>query len=134
VKPAAVSPRRQHPRRLVDERPRHGVSGRAADGGLWAAAVPGSPRRTIRMIAAHLHKLAPRLDPDARTADGVEVPAAVDRFESAARSGPCPEATRAGCRSSDLEWGTTERFRPTPVTSGAISRPTWVRTGLFRRA
>ncbi len=47
---------------------------------LWEASVPGSPRRTIRMIAAHLHNSRRAWIRTLGRPHGVEVPAAVDRF------------------------------------------------------
>jgi uncharacterized damage-inducible protein DinB len=46
---------------------------------LWDAAVPGAPRRTVRMIAAHLHNSRCMWVKTLGREHGVTVPAAVDR-------------------------------------------------------
>jgi uncharacterized damage-inducible protein DinB len=46
---------------------------------LWNAAVPGAPRRTIRMIAAHLHNARCMWIKTLGREHGVTVPASVDR-------------------------------------------------------
>src|SRR5882672_3401147 len=48
---------------------------------LWEAAVPGSPRRTIRMLAAHLHNSRRAWIRTLGRPHGIEVPAAVNRFK-----------------------------------------------------
>jgi uncharacterized damage-inducible protein DinB len=52
--------------------------------GLWAAAVPGAPRRTIRMIAGHLHNTRCMWIKTLGQEFGVTVPRSVDRR----RTGP----------------------------------------------
>lgn len=47
--------------------------------GLWAAAVPGAPRRTIRMIAGHLHNVRCMWIKTLGQELGVTVPRSVDR-------------------------------------------------------
>ena len=47
--------------------------------GLWAAAVPGAPRRTIRMIAGHLHNARCMWIKTLGQELGVTVPRSVDR-------------------------------------------------------
>ncbi len=47
---------------------------------LWTAEVPGTPRRTIRMICAHLHNSRRAWIRTLGAPHGVPVPAAVDRF------------------------------------------------------
>jgi uncharacterized damage-inducible protein DinB len=47
--------------------------------GLWAAAVPGAPRRTIRMIAGHLHNVRCTWIKTLGQELGVTVPRSVDR-------------------------------------------------------
>lgn len=47
--------------------------------GLWVSAVPGAPRRTIRMIAGHLHNTRCRWIRTLGQELGVTVPVAVDR-------------------------------------------------------
>jgi len=46
---------------------------------LWDAAVPGAPRRTVRMIAGHLHNSRCMWVKTLGREHGVAVPAAVDR-------------------------------------------------------
>jgi uncharacterized damage-inducible protein DinB len=46
---------------------------------LWAAAVPGAPRRTIRMISAHLHNVRCRWIKTLGQEWGIAVPRSVDR-------------------------------------------------------
>jgi uncharacterized damage-inducible protein DinB len=46
---------------------------------LWDAAVPGSPRRTIRMVAAHLHNARCRWIKTLGGPHGIAVPPMVDR-------------------------------------------------------
>lgn len=46
---------------------------------LWAAAIPGAPRRTIRMIAGHLHNARCSWIKTLGQELGVSVPKAVDR-------------------------------------------------------
>jgi uncharacterized damage-inducible protein DinB len=46
---------------------------------LWEAGLPGVPRKTVRMIAAHLHNSRRAWIRTLGRAHGVEVPAAVDR-------------------------------------------------------
>jgi uncharacterized damage-inducible protein DinB len=45
---------------------------------LWGAAVPGAPRRTVRMIVAHLHNIRARWIRTLGRAHGVSVPRLVD--------------------------------------------------------
>ena len=45
---------------------------------LWAAAVPGAPRRTIRMIAGHLHNSRCRWVRTLGQEQGIRVPRSVD--------------------------------------------------------
>lgn len=47
--------------------------------GLWTASVPGAPRRTIRMIAAHLHNARCRWIKTLGQESGIPVPQSVDR-------------------------------------------------------
>ena len=46
---------------------------------LWSAPLPGSPRRTIRMLAAHLHNARCMWIHTLGRPHGIRVPAAVDR-------------------------------------------------------
>jgi uncharacterized damage-inducible protein DinB len=54
-------------------------------GALWAAPIPGSPRRTIRMIAAHLHNARCMWLKTLGKEHGIMVPASVDRRKVARR-------------------------------------------------
>ncbi|MFL5496804.1 MAG: DinB family protein [Gemmatimonadales bacterium] len=47
--------------------------------GLWSATVPGAPRRTIRMIAGHLHNARCMWIKTLGQTQGVPVPRSVDR-------------------------------------------------------
>ena len=47
--------------------------------GLWTAAVPGAPRRTLRMIAGHMHNARCMWIKTLGSAHGIRVPASVDR-------------------------------------------------------
>src|SRR3989442_5270297 len=46
---------------------------------LWAAIVPGAPRRTVRMIAGHIHNPRCMWIKTLGKEHGIEVPEAVDR-------------------------------------------------------
>ena len=46
---------------------------------LWDAAIPGAPRRTVRMLAAHLHNARARWIRTLGQPHGVRAPALVDR-------------------------------------------------------
>jgi len=47
--------------------------------GLWSAAVPGAPRRTIRMIAGHMHNARCMWIKTLGRPHGISVPRIVDR-------------------------------------------------------
>src|ERR1700742_1743554 len=47
---------------------------------LWSADVPGAPRRTIRMVAAHLHNARCSWIKTLGSEHGITVPARVDRY------------------------------------------------------
>ena len=53
---------------------------------LWDAAVPGAPRRTVRMIAGHLHNSRCMWVKTLGQEHGVIVPAAVDRHKVTRRA------------------------------------------------
>ncbi len=53
--------------------------------GLWAAAVPGAPRRTIRMIAGHIHNARCMWIKTLGQPHGLAVPLSVDRHRIGAR-------------------------------------------------
>src|SRR5258706_3349767 len=46
---------------------------------IWVAAVPGAPRRTVRMIAGHIHNARCMWIKTLGQAHGIDVPEAVDR-------------------------------------------------------
>jgi uncharacterized damage-inducible protein DinB len=52
---------------------------------LWGAAIPGAPRRTLRMLVAHLHNARARWIRTLGRPHGVPVPALVDRRRVARR-------------------------------------------------
>ena len=52
---------------------------------LWSAAVPGAPRRTIRMIAGHIHNARCMWLKTLGTPHGLAVPPSVDRHRVAPR-------------------------------------------------
>jgi uncharacterized damage-inducible protein DinB len=47
--------------------------------GIWAAKVPGAPRRTVQMIAGHIHNVRCMWIKTLGSAHGIVVPEAVDR-------------------------------------------------------
>ena len=53
--------------------------------GLWAAVVPGAPRRTIRMIAGHIHNSRCTWLKTLGAPHGIPVPPMVDRHRVGAR-------------------------------------------------
>jgi len=53
--------------------------------GLWAATVPGAPRRTIRMIAGHIHNSRCTWIKTLGAPHGIPVPTPVDRHRVGAR-------------------------------------------------
>jgi uncharacterized damage-inducible protein DinB len=52
---------------------------------LWAAPIPGTPRRTIRTIAAHLHNSRCAWIKTLGRPHAVRVPASVDRYRAGAK-------------------------------------------------
>src|SRR5437588_9677139 len=53
---------------------------------LWSASVPGAPRRTVRMIAGHVHNARCMWLKTLGQQHGIAIPAAVDRREVTRRS------------------------------------------------
>jgi uncharacterized damage-inducible protein DinB len=53
--------------------------------GLWDAALPGAPRRTVRMIAGHLHNVRCMWLKTLGQEHGIRAPASVDRRKVAQR-------------------------------------------------
>lgn len=62
---------------------------------LWAAAIPGAPRRTIRMIAGHIHNARCMWIKTLGRPYGIAVPPAVDRHR-VSRSQLIPALQRSG--------------------------------------
>jgi hypothetical protein len=60
---------------------------------LWDVPVPGAPRRTVRMIAGHLHNARCMWLKTLGREHGIAVPASVDRRKVARRE-PCPDILR----------------------------------------
>jgi uncharacterized damage-inducible protein DinB len=48
---------------------------------LWEAAVPGAPRRTVRMIAGHMHNMRCMWIKTLGKEHGIAIPRAVDRYK-----------------------------------------------------
>ena len=53
--------------------------------GLWSARVPGAPRRTLRMVAGHIHNARCRWLKTLGAPQGIPVPPLVDRHRVGAR-------------------------------------------------
>ena len=94
---------------------------------VWTAAIPGAPRRTIRMIAGHIHNARCRWVKTLGGEFGIPVPRSVER-----RVVGRPELVRAMAQSSRamlrlLTFGCDEGGTiPLPRrTSGAICRSMW---------
>ena len=84
---------------------------------LWAKAVPGSPRQTVRMIAAHLHNARCSWIRNLGAKHGVPTPGRVDR-----RRVRAPELVRALSRSSA---GIVRLIELGAARGGAVPRATW---------
>jgi uncharacterized damage-inducible protein DinB len=84
---------------------------------LWAMSVPGSPRRTVRSIAAHLHNVRCMWIKMIGARHGVSVPRAVDT-----RTVRPAELSRALARSSD---GIIELIRLGVSRGGTIPPADW---------
>jgi uncharacterized damage-inducible protein DinB len=84
---------------------------------IWSSDVPGIPRQTVGMIAAHLHNSRCRWIRSLGAAHGVKVPRLVDlrRVEPA-------ELLRALSRSSD---GMVELIELGVANGGRVPRSTW---------
>jgi uncharacterized damage-inducible protein DinB len=84
---------------------------------LWSMPIPGAPRRTIRMLAAHLHNSRCRWIKALGSRDGIAAPAFVDlrRVSQAA-------LVRALSRSSE---GMIRLFELGIVRGGSVPRSTW---------
>src|SRR2546430_17526822 len=65
--------------RVEDEQPGHGPTDPAPASRTLDTAVPGAPRRTIRMIAAHLHNARCRWVKTLGREHGIPAPTRVDQ-------------------------------------------------------
>ena len=84
---------------------------------LWEASVPGAPRRTVRMIAGHIHNARCMWIRTLGAPHGLPVPVPVDRHRVGARTLP-PALRRSGLAMPRLlELGLEHggRIPPTPV-------------------
>ena len=84
---------------------------------LWSRHVPGVPRRTVRMIAAHLHNVRCMWIKMLGARDGIVVPRTVDR-----RLVRPPELLRALARSSQ---GIIGLIQLGLARGGAVPRAAW---------
>ena len=84
---------------------------------LWSKNVPGAPRRTVRMIAAHIHNSRCMWIKMLGARHGVEVPKTVD-----GRSVRPPELLRALARSSESMIGL---IRLGVARGGAVPPAAW---------
>ena len=84
---------------------------------LWSKAVPGSPRRTLRMIAAHIHNARCSWIRSLGARYGIPTPRTVDR-RRVRRS----ELVRALTRSST---GIVKLMELGAARGGAVPRATW---------
>ena len=84
---------------------------------LWSMPVPGSPRRTVRSIAAHLHNSRCSWIKNIGARHGVAVPKSVN-----ARTVRPPELVRALARSSD---GMIALIKLGVARGGAIPPASW---------
>jgi uncharacterized damage-inducible protein DinB len=84
---------------------------------LWPKKVPGNPRRTVRMIAAHLHNARCMWIKMIGARHGIAVPRRVD-----GRSVPPSELAQALARSSD---GIVALIRLGVARGGAVPAAAW---------
>ena len=84
---------------------------------LWSQSVPGSPHRTVRMIAAHIHNARCMWIKMLGARHRVPVPRTVDT-----RAVRPPELLRALSRSSE---GITRLIRLGVARGGAVPRAAW---------
>ncbi len=84
---------------------------------LWPRSLPGNPRRTVRMIAAHIHNARCMWIKMLGARHGIPVPSTVDR-----RLVRPPELLRALSRSST---GITRLIRLGAARGGAVPRAAW---------
>lgn len=84
---------------------------------LWSLRVPGNPRRTVRMIAAHIHNARCMWIKMLGARHGIRVPRTVD-----GRRVRPPELVRALSRSSE---GITGLIRLGAARGGEVPRAAW---------
>ena len=84
---------------------------------LWSRSVPGSPRRTVRMIAAHIHNARCMWIKMLGTGHRIPIPRTVD-----GRRVRPPELVRALSRSSE---GITRLIRLGVARGGVVPRAAW---------
>ena len=84
---------------------------------LWSETVPGSPRQTVRTIAAHIHNARCSWIRSLGATHGVPTPRRVDRRRVGA-----PELVRALSRSST---GIVRLIELGAARGGAVPRATW---------
>jgi len=84
---------------------------------LWSKAVPGAPRRTVRMIAAHIHNARCMWIKMLGARHGIVVPKTVDQ-----RQVQPAELSRALSRSSD---GIIALIRLGMARGGSVPRAAW---------
>ncbi len=84
---------------------------------LWSRSVPGSPRRTVRMIAAHIHNARCMWIKMLGTGHRIPIPRTVD-----GRLVRPPELVRALSRSSE---GITRLIRLGVARGGVVPRAAW---------
>ena len=82
---------------------------------LWAAAVPGAPRRTVRMIAGHIHNARCMWIKTLGRPNGIAVPAGVDRRRASRAQviAALKRSDRAMARLLDLACERNGRIPPT---------------------
>ncbi len=85
--------------------------------GIWSSVVPGIPRLTVRMVAAHIHNARCRWIRSLGAAHGVRVPKLVDARRVRQR-----ELVRALSRSSE---GIIRLIELGAARGGRVPRATW---------
>src|SRR6058998_1369829 len=66
---------------MENQQPRHRLPLRTLTPELWSATVPGAPRRTVRMIAGHMHNARCMWIKTLGQEHGIAVPRAVNRYK-----------------------------------------------------
>jgi len=112
---------REHEQALIDAwRTNHNVTAYLIKNlplEMWSMTVPGSPRRTVRSIAAHIHNTRCAWIKMIGARHGLKVPETVD-----ARTVRPPELVRAFARSSE---GIIALIRLGVERGGAVPAATW---------